>query len=36
MQICNEKKFCRSNLSNNDKIAAKVYLNVAFCDLLQV
>ena len=36
MRIRNEKKNWRSNLSNNDKIAAKVYLNVAFCDLLQV
>lgn len=31
MRIRHEKKNWRSNLSNNDLISAKVYLNVAFC-----
>ena len=31
MRIRHEKKIWRSNLSNNDLISAKLYLNVAFC-----
>ena len=34
--VMKRKKIWRSNLSNNYIISAKVYLNAAFCDLLQV